>query len=593
MTRLRKIWIHLEPRFDADYTKMYNFSEAMIKAIQLHHGPNQLVECRMIPNPLVKGPEIDDDGNWSTEINLSGARRVLSLLPSPRHYLTLPRPDGSTVSLDHPFDPRAATIQNLKIAGGLDRTWRAMMRLHPGHSQSQILQRFRGMTSLSIYPKAANGNDENLLDWAACEAEHYNRKPGGCQLIPLIPLEKLKIRYKYENWAPQSSSETPKWKILQDGLLGFSRTLSELEVAYPEFDSGMNCPQFTIPRLSPKLRSLYLHELTTDRSVWEQAPNIEKLSIILNFPPFRDYSGTPDIPQNDQNTGATPLSPISVDATTIGTIMQPPHRQLPEIWFHCPMLTQLVLENRAINILDPKCLHFSPNLQKLELRSMSVMFRKASGSHESPEALRVLYPTRWTWDWSFPVLHTLILRGDLHQFRFNMGILRSYPTLESIVLEHFDADHPFPLRIKGILDTSLDGTNNQMLPFTHSNLAKVSFSDYCSIELDELACLLQLLPGLTQLVLRIHHFDEGFGDRELIKITKSHPALVSVITSMQLTTDPLSASGLSDERELKGKMDSVPITEAGDDESETSKEGIGIFYSFKYDEYDSIDVHLH
>ncbi|KAG0225116.1 hypothetical protein BGW42_004629, partial [Actinomortierella wolfii] len=47
----------------------------------------------------------------------------------------------------------------------------------------------------------ANGNDQNLFAWAACEAEHYydhHQPDGRRQLAPLVPLEKLTVSFDVE-----------------------------------------------------------------------------------------------------------------------------------------------------------------------------------------------------------------------------------------------------------------------------------------------------------------------------------------------------------------------------------------------------------
>ncbi|KAG0223374.1 hypothetical protein BGW42_005920 [Actinomortierella wolfii] len=471
MTRLRKIWVRIGE--DMNYKDMYNFAEAMVKAIQLHHGLNQLSECHMIPN-LVQWFSGASSSPHEIDISVSGVQKVYSLLPSPRHYLTLPRPDGSTVLLNHPFDPYAATIESMWTID--DSMWQALMKMYPGHSHSEILQRLRGMTALDIPSMTANGNDENVLAWAACEAEHYCRQPGGHQLRPLVPLETLTIDYegRYGVCALQTGTATPKWKILQDGLLGFSGTLKSLQVTYPQSNDEVADRLFIIPRPLPKLVSLTLYGLTVDRSVWEQAPNIEDLKIDVSFQPLRDSIAASIYSQDGQNTGTS---------TRSSTLVDTPQRRLPEIWFRCPKLTQLILSDRAFNLLDPESLHFSPNLHSLD-----------------------------------------VFCSKLH---------------------HFDANHRFPLRVKGILDALLDKNNDQMLPFTHSSLLSISFFGYWEIEVDELHCLLQVLSGLWRIDFGSVHFTGRFGARELIEITKTHSSLLYVSTEMKLATEPPASLGLS------------------------------------------------
>ncbi|KAG0234269.1 hypothetical protein BGW42_006774 [Actinomortierella wolfii] len=460
--------------------------------------------------------------------------------------------------------------------------------MFPGHSDGPILQRFRGMTSLYIEAETSNGIDEDLLDWAVYEAKHFHHQlhqRGGHQFTPLVRLEDLTIDHKYDSMGPQSRTTTALWKILQDGLLGFSSTLSQLMVTFPRSDDGMTGHVFTVPRPLPKLKSLVLHELAIHLSVWKNAPNIEKLYINFNSSPPRDSATTPDESQDDQTSGAMSTSPTEVDATTTTTTaataaaaeQQP--RRFHEFWLHCPKLTNLVLHGRTANFLDPYCLHLSPNLQNLEISVYTEGFRYLQDSSDGDyqivrEALKVFHLAHWTWDWSFPVLHTLTLEGDLHEFRFSMRILRSCPTLKWLELRHSGYSHPFPLRFKGVLDASMD-KNNQMLPFTHSNLKHIYIYGNWHVELDEADCLQEALPGLTNLVLAADHFDEGFGDSELIEITKTHPSLEYVSTD---TTMKYSTQGMREERSVFGASGLEHY-------HETIKERTEIVYVFKYDRY--------
>ncbi|KAG0234270.1 hypothetical protein BGW42_006775 [Actinomortierella wolfii] len=380
-----------------------------------------------------------------------------------------------------------------------------MTMMHPGHSDGQILQRFRGMTSLHIHPKTANGNDENLLDWAVCEAEHFHHQQGNLQSAPLIQLKELSIEYRDNSRASQLRHVTPKWKILQDALLGFSNTLSRLRVIYPHFGNGMTDLAFTISRPLPKLKSLTLEGLAIDRSVWEQAPNIEEMDIRFEITPSR-YNNPlyhSQYLQYDENAGVFSTSSTTVDATTTTTTTpvpteQQPQQQLFELWFHCPNLTQLTLKGHAAILLDPNCFHLSPNLQKLEISIWEEL------SHIAQEAQKPLHPTRWTWDWPFPVLRFLTLEGDLRELMFTMGSA---------------------------------------------------------------------------------HFNEGFGDRELIEITKNHPSLEYVYTYMARTTEPPSALGLLEIGYLDRKVSSNQETTVVEDNHNTPKERTEIVYTFGYDRY--------
>ncbi|KAG0227696.1 hypothetical protein BGW42_002780, partial [Actinomortierella wolfii] len=134
----------------------------------------------------------------------------------------------------------------------------------------------------------------------------------------------------------------------------------------------------------------------------------------------------------------------------------------------------------------------------------------------------------WTWDWPFPALSYLNLTGDLHEITFSFAILRSCPALKTMVLSHQDKSRRFPLRVKGILDASLDMSGNQTLSFTQTSLRMIEIKNNWEVEVDELACLLQVLPLLSVIELGSVHYGEGFRDRDLIEITKTHPALTTV-----------------------------------------------------------------
>ncbi|KAG0250145.1 hypothetical protein DFQ27_009555 [Actinomortierella ambigua] len=571
MKNLRMIWT----RFGNDhcYKDMHSFSEAMVKAMQLNHGPNLLRECHMIPNPLKQGPEMSTDGNQLREIDISDAQRVLSLLPPPRRPSTLPRPDGSITILDQMFDPYVATIRDMATvtAMGGDLAWGAIFKVYPGLSQAQLLQRFRGLVSLTINPETANGNDENFLAWAACEAEHRYHQSCGRQHVSLIPLQEFVVRYEDENTestAPRSGSTLAKWKILQDGLLGFSSTLNELHVMYPRSVDGMTDKLFTVPRPLLQLRLLVLREVAIDASVWDQMPNIEVLTIRFSFPLFN----LPETETQDDLNGITTPMTVDTTASAMATVRQQSQRQLPEFSPNCPSLRFLHLEDRAINLLDPNCLHHLPNLRGLAMSNYSPARRRIIGGRDSDEAqeiLRMLHPIRWTWDWSLPNLTNLKLIGDLNEFEFSFSILRSCPAITSFNLVHRDAACHFPLRAKGILDTPSDnasssnGHRSQKPSFTC--LATVSLGGDWDIEQEELECLIQALPGLRDISIESGHYSEGLDGRELINTTKKHPALSWVNTNVACTTQTISELGLrnyqeryEEERELYGDDYTIP-----------------------------------
>ncbi|KAG0232304.1 hypothetical protein BGW42_008270 [Actinomortierella wolfii] len=586
MTRLRKIWIFRGE--DVNYEDMYEFAEAMIKAVQLHHGLDQVRECHMIPGPIEWGPDAYNSYPSSHEIDVSivGAQRVFSLLPPPKHYFKLSRPDGSIVSLNHPFDPFVRTIGSISTSDEL--MWEVMTKVYPGHSHTQILQRFRGMRHLDIDPMTANGDDENILAWAACEAEHYYDRRGGRQIGTLVPLVRLKICYEdpYHVRTRTTRVATPKWKILQDGLLGFSSTMKCLLVTYPHSDDGMVDRLFTIPRLLPELKFLSLRGLAIDRSVWELAPNIENLEIDISFPPLRDNTTDPDNIQDDQSTETLTFSLPSADTTTTVTLetttLAAEKQQWADIWFHFPKLEYLKLSDKAFSLFDPECFLLSPKLRGLSV-IWSSKINHGVTSGQTYKVPRVVHSTRWTWNWSFQRLQEITLVGDLHGFRFSLAILRSCSALRRIALSHFDANHRFPLCAKGILDAPLVKSNNQMIPFTHSNLLSIKFLGYCDIEVNELVCLLKVLSDLVSIDFFQAQFSEGFGVRELVEITKTHPSLRHVGTDMEHETEPPSALGLSEITTHQQIQMSSIVSDGIFDEfnNKLSEERPWILYSFK------------
>ncbi|KAG0234518.1 hypothetical protein BGW41_001117 [Actinomortierella wolfii] len=324
--------------------------------------------------------------------------------------------------------------------------------------QERYLKNVAKMTRL----QTANGDDENLLAWAACEAEYYHRHSGEHQFGPLVPLEILDIR---------------------------------------------------------------------------------------------DGSPISNRAQDTQNLEATVNPPSSslADTTATVTTEQRLQRESLEVRFHCPKLTTLTLWNQAVNLLDPTCFHFSPNIQHLELRNWNLMDLAfvnygEDDSIKEPDVLKVLHPTRWTWDWHFPFLNRFRLEGDLHQLRFTLAFLYTCPSLERMELYHEATGIRFPLRVKGILDNPLDKTNNnnQTSPFTHNKLAKLTLGGNLEVGVDELASLLQALPSLKEIELGSIDFGNiNFEDRELVEISRTHPALERVTTNIKCTTKPPSAIGLA------------------------------------------------
>ncbi|KAG0235819.1 hypothetical protein BGW42_004662 [Actinomortierella wolfii] len=561
LTSLHKVWTHVGR--DHDCVKMFDCAEVMVKAIQQHHGPYQLKECHLIPNLL---EYVEMFLEYYKEEHKSDHRRtwrVVSLLPPPKQYLTLPRLDGSIVSFNLPLDPYVATIE--------------------------------GLTSLSIDSEVIN--DENFLVWAAYEAEHCYHRSGGQQFTPLVPLESFEITFNC-----RESGSTPKLKILQDGLLGFSRTLKSLKVTYNPSSSEMvdYILTFNFPRPLHKLKELTLWNSNIDRPSWEQAPTIEDLSIRFDFPPSIFYTPILNEPQGDQDTGTTPLLSESIGTTIINAIAntvaakQQSQRQLPEFWFHCPKLTSLALQGEVINFLDPSYLHHLPNLKYLDLWNPSHPRHVTDRRVKSCEALGVLkvaHPTRWTWNWSFPMLRVLRLKGDLLALNFSSAILRSCPTIKYMNLTHNNhgGHDRFPLRVKGIFDATLDKSNNQMAPFTHSNLNSLKFDNDWDIEVDELAYMLQVLTGLMEIGITSSHSCKRFGARELIEITKTHPSLINVITSFEITAESLLAlglSGLDDRYNYQKALESVFLARY-DDDIEIPKTRSRIVYTFKCGEIPS------
>ncbi|KAG0238566.1 hypothetical protein BGW42_004328 [Actinomortierella wolfii] len=196
----------------------------------------------------------------------------------------------------------------------------------------------------------------------------------------------------------------------------------------------------------------------------------------------------------------------------------------------------------------------------------------------------MLHPKRWTWDWSFPVLRILNLWGDLHEFKFNLAILRSCPNLREISILHNCSSDRFPLRVKGILDASLDKNNNHLSSFTHIDLLNIEIRGHWDIEVDELACLLQVLPGLKKLAFESAQFDEGFGDQELIEMTKTHPSLRYLFPDIKLTNVDPSTLDLSIEfrNQLQREMLLLDRVIDGENDIASLPERTRIIYGFGY-----------
>ncbi|KAG0255157.1 hypothetical protein DFQ27_006408 [Actinomortierella ambigua] len=183
----------------------YSGVKALILAIQLHHGKEQLRDVTLIPNPLEDGPRAD-----ATDFDITAALEIYSLLPKPRHPVLLPSPCGSMVALDRPFDRDLARIVEGFVTPW-SPTWKAARLLYRDLYPGQLLQRFRSLQNLTValYP----GDDPDIFLWLAYEA---------CQRK--MSLQKLTLALK---------SPDPLWcmRPIEDAMRGFAHSLSELQLA--------------------------------------------------------------------------------------------------------------------------------------------------------------------------------------------------------------------------------------------------------------------------------------------------------------------------------------------------------------------------
>ncbi|KAF9164699.1 hypothetical protein DFQ26_001145 [Actinomortierella ambigua] len=155
----------------------YAFAVCLVKAIQLHHGRNRLRDClvrnqsesRMLGDLLPQQIELD------------------SLLPPPEALKSL------QIASPRPMDRYLSNAEKLDFAleqYGIYRIWKSISQHYPDLPAWRVLQRCRGLSSLTLEIAQHVFDDSSLFAWAAKEARD---RDAGRFLVPAVPLEDLTL----------------------------------------------------------------------------------------------------------------------------------------------------------------------------------------------------------------------------------------------------------------------------------------------------------------------------------------------------------------------------------------------------------------
>ncbi|KAF9157215.1 hypothetical protein DFQ26_008965 [Actinomortierella ambigua] len=473
----------------------YSGVKALILAIQLHHGKEQLRDVTLIPNPLEDGPRAD-----ATDFDITAALEIYSLLPKPRHPVLLPSPCGSVVALDRPFDRDLARIVEGFVTPW-SPTWKAARLLYRDLYPGQLLQRFRSLQNLTValYP----GDDPDIFLWLAYEA---------CQRK--MSLQKLTLALK---------SLDPLWcmRPIEDAMRGFAHSLSELQLALRTLPATPPCI-LQAPTCLACLDTLDLSTsgaLSFHTSFWDNCPKLRHLSIRVSCSQALEPT-TQDSTLSFSSPSPSPSPMPSASASASASL---PPTTTPTMMVQSRSISMLQLHQDAIHFFDPRSLNHMPSLERLEILCSAI----------DAAACGTRHTTLWTWDWTVPSLRRLDVEGDLSALGFSFKILGSCPVLKVISLKAICAD-VHVLNVKGS-HAELD--NIDRAKFT--NLETIEIGGRCTIERDELSYLLTTFRDLKEL--KVHApaiLDDRVSDSEVVRLVRCHRSLKLFSSPLCLKAPP-------------------------------------------------------
>ncbi|KAF9978572.1 hypothetical protein BGZ73_001745 [Actinomortierella ambigua] len=390
LSRLEKIYL-CDMRF-ISATAAVSSVIRLVKAIQQHHGPDMLRDCRIGAKQY----------NLLSNDSIPLMAELFSLLPIPAKLKDL------ALESPRPMDRHLVELERLHIAPSDHGVWSHLLRHYAGLSPGRILQCCRKLLQLNL-DQEVNIRDPGLLAWAAQEARD---RAAGKQTPPAIPLRELQLWVKEENPGDTIT-------VLRDALIGFAASLTHCQVRMStsasngsladdgDGDNNRHVPDLVSSGLTELPKLIYLWFMTADFRQFDPR-------LLLICPR---------------------LMIVSLDlytATTTGLRVQ--------LWPRSshPYLTYLRLKGIAPHAFDPDAFANMPCLETLHIEQIQV---------EPTPDLR-LQMERWTWDWHLPNLMELFVRCTLKGW-FSLKILRTCPKLEFLSVE---AESKQMLEVAAVLD---------------------------------------------------------------------------------------------------------------------------------------------
>ncbi|KAF9975793.1 hypothetical protein BGZ73_000384 [Actinomortierella ambigua] len=503
LSRLRRIVIQ-KPSY-LEVNDLHRLTIRLVMAIQLHHGQASLRDCEFSMDFARR--HLDRLRPLFRELN--------TLLPPPgvlRHLLV-----GSPQTLDR-------YLPHLSCISVSPNEWQDISRHYPNLSSGQILQRCRGLRSLTI----SDFSEKKLLAWAASEASD---RASGSLLVPAVPLEDL-----YVNGA--TLTEEVAASVVRDALFGFAASLRMVNVSVrPQREGGTSVKEKE--EAGPLLARLFdakIHRL----------PQLRDIRFGVPSPKLFD----PRLVQISPN-----LKHLYLSLNCLYGVGSP-----CQTWplFHCPALLTLSLKGAAICAFDPASLANMPCLRELTL----------SQKQEKLASDALLRMKRWTWEWDLPNLEELSVYCTMDGW-FNLKILRGCPRLKTMKLE---TRWQSLLAVRSVLDRPGFEPPKEVKKVTFTGPWKIARTDIHYL-------VKRVFPRMTFLTLSDMSPRVG---RDMIMATRHHPTLAIVELLDPISHQEIENIGLirrntgrvetERDSEYRSRRQEVEDDETDDDEDEKEEE---------------------
>ncbi|KAF9975795.1 hypothetical protein BGZ73_000386 [Actinomortierella ambigua] len=479
ISSLKRIFIIND--FSDQRKAVYLLAICLVKAIQYHHGSEQVQDCRIYRRLMTTHSESRFDLHSELEL----------LLPLPKGLKNLPTKDSPIQIADRSL----AKLETLAIHARDKPEWKKICLSYPNRSPGYIFQRCRSLTKLSLEIVPELLDDPDLFAWAVQEAHD---RAADRPVPPMVTLENLTLYVK-------ALDVRDARKLIKDASIGFRRSLRWLHVSFESNNKAHGVSDDTDHdhdngddsdndgdegggdvEGSPPVE----HRFVQDRI--RTLPRLTRFFFIANKPSLFD----PRLLQFSRNLVNLTVRLNCPDGTSY----------LPRSWppLELPKLTSLALAGVATRAFDPTSLMSMPCLKSLSLAETST----DSSSGE------VLWMERWTWDWYLPNLTFLDVRCAKEGW-FSLRILRGCPKLEQLVVETV---------AKSLLPVRSDlGEESDCF----KTVEELHLEGQCELFVSDLQYLLQqVFPCLRKLELPVN--DEVMV-RQVIAGTQNHPTLRHVL----------------------------------------------------------------